>query len=703
MMLRTVILCFAVLLSLPTQGVGQTIADSTNIALPTQYTLEKPIKSGDGQHQKVNTKLDDPVRVQLLDEHSNPVTGHPVQFRIISKPKKSEGFTILNESAVTDTNGVAITEILLGSYHGDYQITARIQSTIENDIQVYTFHARKKNWVFMLIIGLLGGLGLFLLGMEMMSEGMKKSAGDKMRTILGSLTSNRLVALGLGTFVTMIIQSSSATSVMLVGFVNSKLMKFRRTIGIILGANIGTTITAQLIAFKLTDYALLMIAIGFGFMYFSKKQAYKFLGEAILGFGILFFGMHIMSEAMYPMRTFTPFIGLLQVLENPLLGILVGMIFTALLQSSSAFIGIAIVLASQGLISLDAAIPLLLGSNIGTAITAFLASIKASKEAKKVAMANAFINIFGMVLLVLWIPTFSDIIVEISPKSTLPASDPQAMAETIPRQIANAHTVFNVMMAVIILPFTSLVAKLIDRILPEKELPDEVAMKAMYLDEKLVNTPALGLNLAKQEALRIGSITQDMLTDAILPFLTKQPHVLRDLIEKEKQVDFLAEEVNSYLMRITRQGITSERTDEAFQIMYTVKELEEIADIIGNLLVTRAETWIGGKVDFSAQGKKELIEYHILTQKQLARAMEVFRDVNLEKAKRMKAKHKKYRSIASDLEKQHYERMRDNNKELETSGDSHLELMTRLRTITHHCTNIARILLDWKIGKGTKK
>ncbi len=699
MVFRFIICCFVMLLSLPAQGIQLDISDTIEVESPTSYILEKPTKSGDGQHQKVNTSLDEPIRVMLLDENAMPVAGHQVQFRILSRPKKSEGFKILNESTLTDTNGIASTEIQLGSYHGEYQVAARIESTIENDIQVYTFHARKKNWLFMLIIGLLGGLGLFLLGMEMMSEGMKKSAGDKMRTILGSLTSNRIVALGLGTFVTMIIQSSSATSVMLVGFVNSKLMKFKRTIGIILGANIGTTITAQLIAFKLTDYSLLLIALGFGFMYFSKKQGYKFLGEAILGFGILFFGMHIMSEAMYPMRTFAPFIELLQVLENPLLGILVGMIFTALLQSSSAFIGITIVLATQGLISLEAAIPLLLGSNIGTAITAFLASIKASREAKKVAMANAFINVFGMLLLVLWIPAFADIIAEISPKSSLPASDPQAMAETIPRQIANAHTIFNVMMAVIILPFTSIVAKVIDKILPEKIQPEEVAMKAMYLDEKLISTPALGLNMAKQEAMRIGMITQDMLTDAILPFLTKQPHVLKDLGLMEKQVDFLAEEVNDYLMRMTRLGMESSRTDEAFQIMYTVKELQEIADIIGNLLVSRAKTWIAGDVDFSKQGMKELIEYHTLTQKQLSRAMEVFKDVNLEKAKRMKAKHKKYRGIASGLEKQHYERLRDTERKLESSGDSHMELMTRLRTITHHSTNIARIILDWKKGK----
>jgi phosphate:Na+ symporter len=227
-------------------------------------------------------------------------------------------------------------------------------------------------------------------------------------------------------------------------------------------------------------------------------------------------------------------------------------------------------------------------------------------------------------------------------------------------------------------------------------------MKTHYLDEKLISTPALGLNLAKQEALRIGTITQDMVSDCILPFLVKQPHVLEDLENREKQVDFLVEEVNSYLMKIIRQSMESERADEAFQIMYTVKELEEIADIIGNLLVTRARVWIQDDAEFSEAGKRELVEYHTMTQKQLARALEVFRDVNLEKARQMKAKHKKYRIIASEMEKQHYERLRDAGKLIESSGDTHMELMTRLRTITHHATNIARILLAWKTGKKKK-
>ena len=231
-----------------------------------------------------------------------------------------------------------------------------------------------------LIMTLAGGLALFLYGMEKMSEGMKKSAGNRMRNILSALTNNRIIGMVVGAFVTMVIQSSSATTVMLVSFVQAQLMTFVQCLGVILGADIGTTITAQLIAFKLTDYALLMIAVGFTLTMFSKKDSTKYIGEAILGFGILFFGMKLMSDAMKPLRTYQPFINMLRGLENPILGLLVGTVFTALIQSSSAFTGIIIVLAQQGLLTLEAGIPLVMGANIGTCITAGLASIGTSRS-----------------------------------------------------------------------------------------------------------------------------------------------------------------------------------------------------------------------------------------------------------------------------------------------------------------------------------
>ena len=256
------------------------------------------------------------------------------------------------------------------------------------------------DWTVM-IMTLFGGLALFLYGMNKMSDGMKKAAGDSMRKILAAITKNRFLGLIIGAFVTMVIQSSSATTVMLVSFVQAKLMTYVQSIGIILGANIGTTVTAQLIAFKLTDYALAMIAVGFIMTLFSKKESYKYFGEALLGFGILFFGMKLMSDAMHPLRTYEPFINVMRGLENPILGLLIGATFTALIQSSSAFTGIVIVLAQQGLLTIDAGIPMILGANIGTCVTAGLASIGTTREAKRVALAHVLFNTMG-VLVFIW-------------------------------------------------------------------------------------------------------------------------------------------------------------------------------------------------------------------------------------------------------------------------------------------------------------
>jgi phosphate:Na+ symporter len=309
-------------------------------------------------------------------------------------------------------------------------------------------------------IGLFGGLAIFIFGMEMMSEGMKKSAGGKMRAILSALTKNPVIGLFVGAFVTMVIQSSSATTVMLVSFVQAELMGFAQAIGVILGANIGTTITAQLIAFKLTNYALLMIITGFSMRMFGKTDNIKFIGEAILGFGFLFFGMKLMGDSMKPLRSYQGFIDIMKGLENPLIAVLVGSVFTGIIQSSSAFTGIVIVLAQQQMITLEAGIPMILGANIGTCVTAGLASIGTVRDAKRVAIAHVVFNTVGAVIFLFWIPTFADITRAIATKFNSDTA----------RQIANAHTFFNVSLALIFLPFATLFAKFILKILPDYDV-----------------------------------------------------------------------------------------------------------------------------------------------------------------------------------------------------------------------------------------
>jgi len=684
---------------MPSLGIlGQDSTDNpraVTAGLVPDLHLSFPVASGNNQQQMVDFTLPEPIRVLVTDGDGQPVPGCSVFFRTANQPGKSTGFSCQPEVALTDSAGYATCEITLGSVPGHYQVLVRTQGNIQDDTLLFNFEARSKNWMILLITSLLGGLGLFLWGMKLMSTGLQNSAGDRMRDMLGRMTHNRFVAVGIGALVTTIIQSSSATSVMLVGFVNSRLMDFRRTIGIILGAMIGTTFTAQIIAFKITDYALLIIAAGFFIYAFSSKPRIKNLGETVLGFGILFFGMHIMSEAMYPLRSYAPFLDILVNMENPLLGILAGVVFTALIQSSSAFIGIMIVLASQGLLSLEASIPLLLGSNLGTAVTAILASIGSSREGLKVGIAMSIVKLIGILIMVWWIPTFTELIESISPKASPGIIDKtQAVATVLPRQIANAHTVFSVFLALLFLPFANLLARLVDVIVPEDKTEEELKPRTMYLDRRFIQTPSLGLNLAKQEAIRAGNLVREMSYEIIFPFIEKSGDSLAAIGRKEETVDFLATEIQHYLTALTRENVGQKRVDEAFQIMYVVNEFENMADIISKIMARRARAWLDSKAEFSAQGKKELEEFHQHVMNQMNRSMEVFKDLNLERAREMKSKYKKYRLLAMEFEMQHYRRLQDPASPSEESSETHLELISTLRNIAGHATNIARIFIS---------
>ncbi len=650
----------------------------------------------DTHHQTASEILESPYKVQVLYNGKEPMEGWPVYFSIISIPVNAEGTKLTEIVVFTDKNGFAESFAILGSKSGNYEFAARIKNgSDQNDIVYFKAYARKANWVFYLVSGLIGGLGLFLFVLGMMSDVLKKTAGGRMRTLLGTLTNNRLVAVAVGTFVTMIIQSSSATTVMLVSFVQAQLMTFAQSIGIILGADIGTTITAQLIAFKLTDYALIVIGIGFGMMFFLKSKKLKDIGRAILGFGLLFFGMWIMSDAMAPLRTYEPFINLLLHLENPLFGIIVGTLFTALIQSSSAFTGIIIVLGSQGLITLDAAIPLLLGANIGTSITAALASINTGREAKRVALAHTLFKVLGVLLFVWWIPSYAEIIRMISPAGAEGLSGTAHLADVVPRQIANAHTIFNVALTIIVLPFTTQAAKFIYKLIPDKaEVEEEGEFKTKYLEESLVSTPTLALSLAKAETIRMANNVQEMVDKILQPFFKYDEDVLDDIRDTETEVNFLNVRINKYLMKISQESLAEERTDEIFQIMHSVTELEQIGDVVAKRLIPLAEKKMNLNVQFSKEGQDEIKDYHLRTMKQISRAIEVFKDVNLKDAKRMEKKYNKYRLMEMDLRRTHFDRLRSDIPETVATSEIHLELIELLKRISSHVTNIARLLLE---------
>lgn len=676
-----------------------------NASMQTYFLLKAraegaPGYSGDRQHVQPGDIR--PLRVKVVNVFSKPVAGIPVIFEVVAHPAGGSDYKLDRRLIPTDSSGMAAVNFQPGTAGGEYQLIARIRSEGEENIQLFTLYVRDSGWLLYLFAGLVGGLALFLMGMDIMSRGLLKSAGDKMRSILSKLTNNRVIGMGLGAFVTMIIQSSSATNVMLVSFVNARLMQFRQSLGVILGAAIGTTITAQLIAFRLTDFSLLFVAAGFALQSFAVKEQYKHAGGALLGFGILFFGMHIMSEAMYPLRSFDPFIQLLLKLENPLLGILVGTVITALIQSSSAFIGIMIILGMQGLISLEASIPLLFGANIGTAVTALLAGIKTGTEARKVALAVTLFKVFGVLLFVWWIKPFAFFIEGLSP--AYPGGTDQAadLAAVIPRQIANAHTIYNVFVALLVLPFTGIIAKIVEWMMPSKDTSESERFSVRYLDDNMLKTPVLALSLAKQEVIRMGEMVYEMAESVLPVFTDKNPVPLEDIETKEQNVNYLRDRINSYLLKISRIGIREARVNESFQILYTVKEFELIADVISGPMQKKARSWLASDYVFSPAGKQELNEYHTKTCRQIKRAIEVFNEVNIEKALEMKQKYKQYRSIAFEFEKQHYERLKQEQHDTLLSSKTHLELMAMLRNISSHATNIARILLQWEQPRGNE-
>jgi phosphate:Na+ symporter len=435
------------------------------------------------------------------------------------------------------------------------------------------------SWFF-IFIGLLGGLALFLYGMGKMSDALKNVAGEKMKDILGMLSNNRIMGLITGALVTAVIQSSSVTTVMLVGFVSAGLMSLSQTIGVIMGSNIGTTITAQIIAFKVTKYALLLVAIGFGMLFASKKEKVQQYGYMIMGLGMIFFGMGVMSNSMSPLRSYQPFLDLMTQMSNPILGILVAALFTALVQSSSATTGVIIVLAMQGLITLEAGIALSFGANIGTCVTAFLASIGKPREALRVSTVHVLFNVIGVLIFLPFIEPFAKLIVNISPSAPEGVTGMQAAAAVLPRQVANAHTIFNVTCAVIFLPFVTYFARLVYRLIPDKPIEEEKEIQPKFLSDMLFQTPSLALDAARYEIKRMGKRV-DLMSSAIMPaVLSGDKESLLAVRDMYQEVDVLHKHIVTYLAKVSQLQLNEHQTLKLTNIMAAVNDLDHIGDLI---------------------------------------------------------------------------------------------------------------------------
>ena len=480
---------------------------------------------------------------------------------------------------------------------------------------------------------LFGGLALFLFGMEQMAESLKSVAGDSMKQILARLTNSRIMGLITGAFVTAIIQSSSVTTVMLVGFVTAGLMSLSQAIGVILGADIGTTITAQIVAFKVTKYALLLVAVGFALIFVSRRDRVKQYGQLIMGLGLIFFGMGVMSEGMQPLRSYQPFIELMQNVSNPIVGILVATLFTGLIQSSSATMGVVIAMSMQGLISLEAGIALALGANIGTCATAGLAAIGKPREAVRVAVAHVTFKILGVIIIFPFIPYLAELVRDISPAAAAGLMGADKLAAETPRQIANAHTIFNVALALFFLPFATQFARLCEWMVPDRPLDEEgIIIRAKYLDDELLATPSLALERVRLEILHMGEQVGEMLA-RIMPAIISGDRVSLTAVRNlDERVDILQAHILSYLGKISRLQLTERQNEDFLRLMEAVNNLENIGDIIETNLVDLGRSRIEHNVSISPPTQEILKGFHRVVVKAVETAIRAVADNDAEAA-----------------------------------------------------------------------
>jgi len=531
-----------------------------------------------------------------------------------------------------------------------------------------------------LLLILFGGMALLLYGMQLTGEGLQRAAGARLRQILTHLTANRFAAALTGAGVTALIQSSTATTVMLIGFVQAGLLTLHQAMGIILGADVGTTFTVQLLAFKVYDYAPLMVGLGFSVLFFAKRRLFKDLGQALLGFGLIFLGLKLMIDGMEPLRQ-SPVVAqvLLTFAESPVLGIAAAAVFSAVVHSSAATIGLAIALAAHGLLPLAGAVPLVLGANIGTCATALAASMGSTTEAKRVAVAHIGFKLLGAAVVLPFLGPF----VELTASS----------AGDLPRQIANAHTLFNVGISLLFLPFQGLAARLIMAAVSDR--PEEDArFRTRYLDDRFADQPSLAIGQATREALRMADIAQGMLRDAAAVFRTGSQELLEDVERRDDQLDYLEREIKLYLTRLGKQTMTEDLSRREIALLGFIGNMENIGDIIDKNLMELARKKLYQGRRFSEAGEAELMDFHAQVSKNLERAIVAFATGDRSLAQEVLEQRAAIRQRERDLRQSHLDRLRAGLAESLETSEIHLDVLTNLKRINSHITALVYPIVE---------
>ena len=657
--------------------------------------------NGGLQERSCGLELKQPLSLQVVRPDGTPAKDVQVYFNLLRTPNgKNTSEKISTPITRTDENGIAETNFTVGDITGKYELSAEVADPATNcfirslPIQVLGIN------VASVIISVLGGLALFIFGMKQMSDGLQKVAGEKMKQILHFFASNRVVAIGAGALVTAVIQSSSATTVMVIGFINAGLLNLVQGIGIIFGANIGTTITAQVISFNLNGVAMPAIFIGLMGL-FSKRRIISGWGETVMGFGMLFFGMQVMSAELKTLGIFPTFIdifasfncepaaGSFMPIFKVLAAIGIGAVLTFIIQSSSAAMGIILALAAANLINFYTAIPLLLGTNIGTTITAFLASFAANRLAKQAAMAHFLFNVFGTIVMVIlsyvpWNgkPCFLYLVNMMTPGDAF-----DVIPQNIERHIAMAHTLFNVITMLVLSPFIGQIAKLCNILIPVR---DAAAIKTQRLEPRLLDTPSIAL---EQAVFAIRAMVKDacrMVDEAVNQQFLKMeldPKKVRDLEERESVIDATQHEVTDYLVEITRRPLSLPQSSLVPLLMHCTNDAERIADHTANI-IKLTERMVKTDKKISEVGRKDIRKIWEVLARQAEDVISALGSVDNEKIRIALKSERKINKLTTQSEDEHIERLRKGNCNVLNSV-IFIEMLGELEKVGDHLSNIA--------------
>ncbi|MBO7431670.1 MAG: Na/Pi symporter [Elusimicrobia bacterium] len=649
------------------------------------FFLEKI--SGDKQLAVRGTETKNDLVVQLTDIQKNPVSNINVDFIVADGSYGS----VQKEQILTDEHGYAKSKIFINKKAED-KLTVIATADVSSNPVYFNISVLSKNWIFIMFVTMLGGAALLLCGMFMVNSAFQQIAGQNIRAILKKFTNTRLKGFFTGFMVTGINQSSTATLLLQITLTSAGVMTFFQAMSVTIGASVGSTVTGQLVAFKLVDYALIITAVGYFLSFFSKRRKLIEIGDAIFGFGLLFFGMKLMSDSMLPITLNNELLETIANLQSPLWLILFGIFFTVLTHSSGATVGIIIVLASSGILSLLQGICICLGAQIGTCSTAIVASITQPRSGKRVMLWHLGYQILGVVLVY---PFISFVYYKGELCWTYFVkyfTSTFILSNDIARQIAMSHTLVTLFTAFIVLPLVPLLHKFIMFIYPSSAV--EKHFGTAFIDEKYIEEPEKALKLAKQEIERLSEIVSDVMKDSINTLKTKHEIVIDKIKYKCLQISHLVDEIIPYITKVGQNELSEKQSERETMLLYIVADFEQIADVINRNIIYIAEEKMRRHLRFSDDGLKDIKYLHNVVYTNCSKIIDSFIKEDKVLAREVSDDIDKLNSIMHELKKNHIARLHAGLQEsIETSG-LHLDVLDQFMKINETLLDIAINIYD---------